>query len=187
VKQIGRELGVRYILEGSVRRSGDQVRVNAQLIDAESGAHLWADQFDTNLANLAKAQSEITGRLAWTLNIELLSDASRRIERENTVDPDARDLVMRGWALWYGPQSPKVAEEALQAFERALEIDPHSSQARIGIARLLLSRLTGTYFQDEEQRAAARCERLLFEAIESDPNQPMAYRYLGYCDEPRVA
>ena len=67
-KQIGRELSVRYVLEGSVRRTGDQVRVNAQLIDAESGAHLWADQFDTNRANLAKTQSEITGRLAWTLS-----------------------------------------------------------------------------------------------------------------------
>ena len=68
VKQIGRELGVRYVLEGSVRRAGDQVRVNVQLIDAESGAHLWADRFDTDRADLAKAQDAITGRLARTLN-----------------------------------------------------------------------------------------------------------------------
>ncbi len=139
-KQIGRELGVRYVLEGSARRTGDQVRVNAQLIDAESGAHLWADQFDTNLVNLAKAQSEITGRLAWTLNIALLSDASHRIAQENAIDPDARDLVMRGWALWYGPQSPKAAQEALRAFERATEIDPSSTDARIGIARVLVGK-----------------------------------------------
>ncbi len=77
-KQIGRELGVRYVLEGSVRRTGDQVRVNVQLIDAESGAHLWADRFDTDRANLAEAQSEITGRLARTLNVELVRDANRR-------------------------------------------------------------------------------------------------------------
>ncbi len=64
VKQIGRELGVRYVLEGSVRRTGDQVRVNAQLIDAEGGAHLWADRFDTDRANLPEAQSDITSRLA---------------------------------------------------------------------------------------------------------------------------
>ncbi len=183
-KQIGRELGVRYVLEGSVRRTGDQVRVNAQLIDAASGAHLWADQFDTNLANLAKAQSEITGRLAWTLNIELLSDASRRIGHENAVDPDARDLVMRGWALWYGPQSPETGQEALRAFERALEIDPRSTDARIGIARLLLAKLTAgwsmsAFQQDTVQQAAARAEGLLFEAIASDPNQPMAYAVLG--------
>jgi adenylate cyclase len=184
VKQIGRDLGVRYALEGSVRRTGEQVRVNAQLIDAETGAHLWADQFDTNRANLAETQSEITGRLAWTLNIELLRDANHRIEQENAIDPDARDLVMRGWALWYGPQTPKTMQEALRAFERALEIDPRSAEARIGIARALVGKVailwTSTSLQqDEVQQAAARGEKLLLEAIESDPNQPMAYAILG--------
>jgi TolB-like protein len=98
VKQIGQELGVRYVIEGSVRRSGNQVQVNVQLIDAESGAHLWADRFDTDGAKLADTQNEITGRLARTLNIALLQTAHRRIEREGTADADARDLVMRGWA-----------------------------------------------------------------------------------------
>jgi TolB-like protein/Tfp pilus assembly protein PilF len=185
VKQVGRELGVRYVLEGSVRRTGDQVRVNAQLIDAENGAHLWADQFDTSRANLAQAQSEITGRLAWTLNIALLSDASRRIEHENAVDPDARDLVMRGWARWYGPQSLKAMQEALTAFERALEIDPASVDARIGLARILANRATNpwssdTFQQEAVQRDLARGEQLLSEAIASDPNQPMAYAVMGF-------
>lgn len=184
-RQIGRELGVRYALEGSVRRTGDQVRVNAQLIDAETGAHLWADQFDTDLANLAKAQREITGRLAWTLNIELLSDASRRIDQEKKVDPDARDLVMRGWAWWYGPQSLKAMQEARTAFERALEIDPASVDARIGLARILANAATNpwtntTFQQAVVQRDLARAEQLLSEAIASDPNQPMAYAVLGF-------
>jgi len=186
VKQIGRELGVHYVLEGSVRRTGDQVRINAQLIDAETGAHLWADQFDNSFANLAQAQNEITGRLAWTLNIALLSDAGRRIEREDAINPDARDLVMRGWALYYRPQYTKVSEEALQAFERALEIDPRSSQARIGIARVLAVRFTflgsssTSFHQDAAQQEVARVDRLLSEAIESDPNQPMAYAIMGF-------
>jgi len=184
VKQIGRELSVRYVLEGSVRRTGDQVRVNAQLIDAESGAHLWADQFDTSRANLAEAQSEITGRLAWTLNIELISDAGQRIEHENTVDPDARDLVMRGWASFYRPNSMANNQEALRAFERALELDPRSAEARSGIARVLVGTVSAiwnsTSFQQEDvQKDLARAERLLFEAIESDPNQPMAYAVMG--------
>jgi TolB-like protein/class 3 adenylate cyclase len=184
VKQIGRDLGVRYVLEGSVRRTGDQVRVNAQLIDAETGAHLWADQFDTNRANLAQAQSEITGRLAWTLNIALLSDASRRIERENTIDPDARDLVIRGWAWWYRPSSIANAQEALRAFERALELDSRSADARIGIARVLVGSVASawnstSFRQDGVQKDLARGERLLFEAIESDPNHPMAYAVMG--------
>jgi TolB-like protein/class 3 adenylate cyclase/Tfp pilus assembly protein PilF len=184
VKQIGHELGVRYVLEGSVRRTGDQVRVNAQLIDAETGAHLWADQFDTNLANLAKAQSEITGRLAWTLNIELLRDASHRIEHENAAASDARDLVMRGWAWWYAPQTPKTAQEALRAFEHALEMDPRSAEARIGIARIVAGRLANlwsstSFQQNAVQQDVARVELLLAEAIESDPNQPMAYAIMG--------
>jgi adenylate cyclase len=184
VKQIGRDLGVRYVLEGSVRRTGDQLRLNAQLIDADSGAHLWADQCDTSRANLAVAQSEITGRLAWTLNMALVTDASRRIEHEASVEPDVRDLVMRGWASWYAPQNQKTAQEALRAFERALEIDPRSADARVGIARVLVGRVTNatssrSYHEDEVQQDVARVERLHSEAIESDPNQPMAYAVLG--------
>jgi adenylate cyclase len=184
VKQIGRDLGVRYVLEGSVRRTGDQLRLNAQLIDADSGAHLWADQCDTSRANLAVAQSEITGRLAWTLNMALVTDASRRIEHEASVEPDVRDLVMRGWASWYAPQNQKTAQEALRAFERALEIDPRSADARVGIARVLVGRVTNatssrSYHEDEVQQDVARVERLLSEAIESDPNQPLAYAVLG--------
>jgi tetratricopeptide (TPR) repeat protein len=161
--------------------------VNAQLIDAESGAHLWADQFDTNRANLAKAQSEITGRLAWTLNMALVTDASRRIEHEGAINPDARDSVMRGWARWYGPQSPKAAEESLRAFERALEIDPRSTDARIGIARVLATRAANqwsnsntTFQQEAAQRDLKRAEQLLSEAIASDPNEPMAYAVMGF-------
>jgi adenylate cyclase len=184
-KQIGRELGVRYVLEGSVRRTGDQIRVNSQLIDAESGSHLWADRFDTDRANLAEAQSEITGRLARVLNVELVRDASRRIEQENPVNPDARDLVMRGWAAFYQPSSKAALEESLRAFERALEIDPRSVDARIGIAGVLVDNLdadwSSSIFQhDSVQKFAARAERLLLEALDSDSNQSMAFSILGY-------
>jgi adenylate cyclase len=122
VKQIGRELGVRYVIEGSVRRSGNQVQVNVQLIDAETSAHVWADRFDTDLANLGEAQSETTGRLARTLNVELFQAASRRIEQERAADPDARDLAMRAWArVLRGPLSAATLQEALRLNKRALE------------------------------------------------------------------
>ena len=124
VKQVGRELGVRYVLEGSVRRTGHQVRVNAQLVDAETGAHLWADRFDTNRVNLPEAQDAIVGRIARTLNVELLEDAGRRIERERMADPDARDLVMYGRALFNRPYSVATFQEAQRAYEQALEKDP---------------------------------------------------------------
>jgi adenylate cyclase len=95
-----------------------------------------------------------------------------------------RDLVMRGWAWWYGPQTPKAGQEALRAFERALEIDPRSTDAKIGIARILVGRLTNgwsssSFQQEAVQQEIARAERLLFEAIESDSNRPMAYAIFG--------
>jgi TolB-like protein len=88
-KQVGRELAVRYVLEGSVRRIGNEVRVNAQLIDTKTGAHLWADRFDSNLADLGQLQNEITGRIASSLNVELIEAESRRSLQEHATNPDA--------------------------------------------------------------------------------------------------
>jgi TolB-like protein/class 3 adenylate cyclase len=85
VKQLGRDLGIRFVIEGSVRRTDDRVLVNVQLVDAESGTHLWADRFETDRSNLAEAQSEITGRLARTLNAELIGATGRRIEQEKNA------------------------------------------------------------------------------------------------------
>jgi adenylate cyclase len=184
-KQIGRELGVRYVLEGSVRRTGDQIRVNAELIDAESGSHIWADRFDTDRANVAEEQSYITGRIARVLNVELVRDAGRRIEQQNPADRDARDLVMRGWAWFYKPASKANLHEALRAFERALEIDPRSVDARIGIAGVLVDNIDADWsisiFQDDSvQQNAEHAERLLLEAIEIDSNKSIAYSILGH-------
>jgi TolB-like protein/Tfp pilus assembly protein PilF len=177
-KQIGRELGVRYVLEGSVRRTGDQVQMNVQLIDAETGAHVWADRSDTNRANLAEAQSEIMGSLARTLNAELVRDVGRRIEQEKAIDPDARDLVMRGWAWWYGPASLANRQEAQRAFERALEIDPVSVDAKIGIASMLAANIADGWSSSVEQDKA-RAEQLLIEALGRDVNSSTAHWAMG--------
>jgi TolB-like protein/DNA-binding winged helix-turn-helix (wHTH) protein len=178
VKQIGRELSVRYVLEGSVWRSGDQIRVNVQLVDAESGAELWADRFETDRANLAEAQAEITGRLARTLNVELIEAASRRIELEKVLDPDARDLVMRGFALYNRPSAASTRQEALRAFERALQIDPRSIDARVGIG-VILTTGVGSGFSSSVQQDEAHAEALLLEALERDPNSAMAHEVMG--------
>jgi adenylate cyclase len=177
-KQIGRELGIRYVIEGSVRLAGDQVQMNVQLIDAESGAHLWADRFETDRRNLAEAQSEITGRLARTLNIELVRDSGRRIELDRTVDPDARDLVTRARALLYRPTSMATYQEAKRAFERALEIDPRFIDAKVGLAQVLVASRTegmSSSGREDEERA----EQLLIEALERDANNPAAHRAMG--------
>ena len=178
VRQVGRELGVRYVLEGSVRRTGELVRVNVQLIDAETGAHLWADRFDTSRADLDRAQDEITGRLAQSLNLELVETAGRRIEQERVVDPDSRDEVMRGWAWYYRPMSIGAVHEGKRAFEKALEVDPRSIDARIGIASLLIRKVAeGWSTSRPEDETLA--ERLLLEAFERDANRPNAHYAFG--------
>jgi adenylate cyclase len=177
-KQIGRDLGVRYVVEGSVRRSGDQILVNVQLVDAESGAHVWADRFETDRRNLVEAQSEITGRLARTLNVELVRDSGRRVELERAVDPDARDLVMRGWAWVYRPVSAANLQEARRDFERALEIDPRSVDARIGLAQALLGNIN-LGWSSSAQQDQARAEQLILEALERDTNHSMAHVTMG--------
>jgi TolB-like protein/class 3 adenylate cyclase len=178
VKQVGRLLSVRYVLEGSVRRIGEQVRVNVQLIDAENGAHLWADRFDADRANLADAQDAITGRLARTLNLELVEGASRRLQQERVLEPDARDLVMRGWALFHRPYSATLRQEAQQAFEAALEIDPLCIDASIGIATVLVANIGDAWSRAPEQDKA-RAERLLLGVLERDANSSSAHFAIG--------
>ena len=179
VKKVSRELGVRYVLEGSVRRVGDQVRVNVQLVDGQSGAHLWADRFDTDRANLAQAQDEITGRLARTLNLEIVEASVRRSEQERAADPDARDLVMRGWALSNRMASAATREEARRAFERALDIDPESVDARIGLGEVLISGEDMEGGSNSVHPNVTRAEQLLFEALERDPKRSRAHLVMG--------
>jgi TolB-like protein/class 3 adenylate cyclase/cytochrome c-type biogenesis protein CcmH/NrfG len=178
VRQIGRELGVRYALEGSVRRARDQVRVNVQLLDAENGAQLWADRFDTDRANLADAQDEITSRLARTLNLQLVEAAARRSERRRPTDPDARDLEMRGWAAYYRPKSLGTTEEGRQLFGQALDIDPQSVDAMTGLALNLLHALAGGWSRSPPEDEA-RADQLLAAALGRNANHPMARVAMG--------
>jgi adenylate cyclase len=153
-----------------VRRLGERAQVNVQLIDGASGSHVWADRFETDRRDLAEAQGEITGRVARMLNLELAEAAGRRLEQERAVNPDARDFVMRGWAWWYRRISPANRQEAQRAFERALEIDSHSVEARIGLATILVSNIAdGWSVCPDKDRT--RAEELLLEALERDPNR----------------
>jgi TolB-like protein/Tfp pilus assembly protein PilF len=170
VRQLGRDLGVRYALEGSVRRLGDQVQVNVQLIDAETGAHVWADRFETDRRNLIEAQSEITGRLARTLNLQLVQAVGRRLEQERSTDPDARDLVMRGSAIFQRAPGLANRKEAQGDFERALAIDPNLVDAKIGLATVLVVNLSNGD-SEAPQADEAQAEALLTDALRQDPNR----------------
>jgi TolB-like protein/class 3 adenylate cyclase len=138
-KEIGKELGVRYVLEGSVQRDGTRVRVNAQLIDAETGAHLWADRFEEDVVDLFKLQDQVVARLANALGIELIKAEAQRDER--IAHPDAFDLTMRGRALQMQAQEQRTKENnnaARAMFEQALAIDPNDAGALAGEATTYL-------------------------------------------------
>ena len=139
-KEIAKELGVRYVLEGSVQRDQSRVRVNAQLVDAQSGAHLWADRFDEDVADLFKLQDQVVARLASTVGFELVKAEAERGARSR--NPDAIDLVMRGWAArhqWESQTKDNDLNKAARAFfERALEIDPNNVEALAGDAETYL-------------------------------------------------
>ena len=132
-KEIGKELGVRYVLEGSVQRDQNRVRVNAQLIDAESGAHLWADRFEEDLADLFKLQDQVVARLGNALGYELVKAEAERGARSK--NPDLIDLTMRGWALlWRQPPGKDDNNAARALFDQALKIDPNDAEALAGDA-----------------------------------------------------
>ncbi len=158
---------------------------NVQLIDTETGAHVWADRFEADRADLAKAQDQIVASLARTLQLEIVEAATRRIEREKPVNPDAGDFVMRGWAWYYRPTTAESLQEAQRAFERALQIDPQSVDAKIGLAWIVTEYVAegrphlvnGVSIPREQD--IARADQLLLEALEADRDQPKAYFVLG--------
>jgi adenylate cyclase len=173
-KQIGRELGVRYLLEGSVQRSGNQVRVNAQLIDAETDAHLWAERFERDIGDLFALQNEITSRIANSLGRELIvAEASRPTEH-----PDALDYIFWGRATFgRGPSRDNYIDE-IRMFERALALDPQSVAAQILLANVLLNRVREN-LTDSRAADIERAEGLVRQALAISPNNPMVHLAKG--------
>ncbi len=165
IRKVGEELGVRYALEGSVRRMGDQLRVNAQLIATESGAHLWADRFDQQLKDLSAGQEAIVRRIAQTLQVAMMDVESARSKRERPTNPDAFDLIIRARSIGLHPMGPQEHAERLTLYEQALRLDPTSVLALTGVAGELI-RLSGGGGKDELNRAA----RLIAAAATISPN-----------------
>jgi adenylate cyclase len=158
-RQIGRDLGVRYVLEGSVQRSGNRLRVTAQLIKAETDAHLWADRFDRDIGDFFILQNEITSRIANTLKIELIAAEAAR----PTEHPAALDYILRGFAALFKPESRDSFAEAISLFEHALSLDPRSVAAQTGLAGSLAGRvLTG--LSDSRAADLARADELIDKA-----------------------
>ncbi len=180
VRQVARELDVRYVLEGSVRSSGEQVRVNATLVDGETGAHIWSDRFDGDQRDWFSMQNDITGRIARALNVELKEEVSRRVARIRPENIGAADLATTAWVLLFNkPQTRQTNEDALPLLQRALQLDPHNVEAWTGLAYLhTRAALYGwSPSRPESQRLALEAGE---KAVELDPRSADAYYVLGF-------
>src|SRR5271170_4911416 len=175
-KQLGRELNVRYILEGSIQRGGSRMRVNAQLIDAATGNHLWADRFDKPMADPFDMQDEIVSRLANHLRPELIAAEAQRAERE--ANPDSVDLYFQG-VQWFNKGGIDNIERARGFFERAVALDPANIDALVGAARAGVL-LGAIYTNDNRADRLAAAEALLIKGISIAPRNTWAHLWLGF-------
>ena len=178
-KTIGRELNVRYVLEGSVQRGGNRMRVNVQLIDAETGNHLWAERFDKPLADLFDMQDEIVSRLANALNAQLVAVEARRAEK--APNPDSMDLYFQGLAWFNKGMTPDHVAQARGFFDRALAADPDNVEALIGSAAADV-RDGGNSYVTDSMAALAAAERKLTKALSSVPDHARGHMWLGLVD-----
>jgi tetratricopeptide (TPR) repeat protein len=177
LRKIGRELNIRYVLEGSVQRSGKRLRVNVQLIDAESGKHLWAERFEKPVADLFDLQDEIVSRLANTLDTELITAEARRAE--GSPDPDATDLYFQGMASIFRGATPEHMTQARGFFERALAIDHRSIGALVGMGIVDLT-MGGYLLTDDRAARCSAAEANAIKALSLAPNHAVAHLVLGF-------
>ncbi len=179
VKTIGRELNVRYVLEGSVQRGGNRMRVNVQLIDAETGNHLWAERFDKSLADLFDMQDEIVARLAGALNAQLVAAEARRAEK--APNPDSMDLYFQGLAYLNRGGTPDCVAQARGFFDRALAADPGNVDAVVQSA--LADAVAGANaFAADPKAAFAAAEAKLAKALSTVPDHALGHLYLGFVE-----
>ncbi len=169
-KAIGKGLGVRYILEGSVQPSGDRMRVNAQLIDTGSGAHLWAQQFDTPRADLMQTQDAIIAHLANTLDLQLQQAYAASAKRTPAANSDAEDLALQcSEGQWKAGFIGKEADAAYALCERALAIDPNNVRALMALGiKPFVQALVG--ISGDPKSGFERADELEFKAIALDPD-----------------
>jgi adenylate cyclase len=155
IRRVGEELGVRYALEGSVRKDGSTLRVNAQLVSAETGSHLWAERFDVGRGGIGYDVDDIVRQIGLALNIRLIDIESIRSAHERPATPDAADVLLQARALDYRPVTPQTQRQLLALYERAVQLDPSSAQALAGLANAILDSI----FTIEDPTTPAKLHR----------------------------
>ncbi|HEV8712656.1 MAG TPA: tetratricopeptide repeat protein [Candidatus Binatia bacterium] len=176
MKEVSRELGVRYVLEGSVRRAGAQVRINAQLIDATTGYHLWAERYDRALKDIFALQDEIMQRIVRALQIKLTKGEQERFRLAPTENMEAYDYFLRGWEdYWYLRQ--KEMTQARQVLEKAVQLDPQYAGAHALLSTVYLNEFLFQW--DPRPQTLERAFELAQQAVALDDSLPLAHHALG--------
>jgi TolB-like protein/class 3 adenylate cyclase len=176
VKQVGRELNVRYVLEGSVQRGSNRLRLNVQLVDVETGKHFWAERFDKPVADLFDLQDEIVSRLANSLRYQLTAAEARR--SEHMLNPTSMDLYFQGWQHLNNRTTPDAVLKARECFERALALDPDNIEALVGKASVHTI-IGQAIMANEGAPHFAAAEAALTEALSKNPQHAIAHLVLG--------
>jgi len=177
-KQIGRELNVRYILDGSLRRTENRVRINAQLIDTTTEAAIWSDRFDGDWTKSMQLQDDIAGRIARRLDLEITNEESRRGQSERPNNPNAVDLTMRAWSVFNQPYSPEQLARSRDLFEQALRIEPELPKALVGLS-LTLAVGVNYRWSSAPAEQLARADDVVSRVVSRFPNDAMAHYVKG--------
>ena len=175
-KEIGKELSVRYVLEGSVQRDPSRLRVNVQLIDADTGNHLWADRFDKPVADLFEMQDEIVAQLANQLGTELTAAEARRAQQ--APNPNSMDLYFQGLASFNRGTNLENMERAHGFFERALVLDSGNVDALLGLGRADFE-VGAAFLSDDRPARLAAAEATMGKVLSLRPNDARAHEVLG--------
>jgi TolB-like protein len=180
VRQIGRELSVRYALQGSVRKIIDSVRVNAQLVDTSNASQLWAERYDGEIAQLAKVQDRVTRDIAGALKVALIEADSQRASRERLNNPTAVDLTMRGSALVNKQASRESIQHARELFEAALRVSPEYLPALDGLGQAMLVQWESTWYLHSSKEHLEELDDVVNKALGIKPDDALANYLQGY-------
>lgn len=173
VREVSKNLGVRYVLEGSVRRAGDQIRINAQLIDATTGGHIWADRFDGTMADVFSLQDDVNGKIVTALEVNLSMDDRRRLEKVETSSPDAYDMLLRGFEQYqFFTREGNI--EARDLFKKAIEFDDGYARAYANVALTYGTEVNFNWTDNREESIRLGLEYAA-KAVELDDQIPQIY------------
>jgi adenylate cyclase len=179
VRAIGRELGVRSVLEGSIRRAGNRVRITAQLIDATSGGHLWAERYDRDLTDLFAVQDDVTHRIVDALKVTLSPAEKARLTEAGPTNMEAYDWALRGREILLGKTKDRETfEQASACFKKALELDPKLSPAYAGLGFAHIFDYQNRW-SDDPDASLTRAKECAVKALECNPNEPLAHCIAG--------